>query len=127
MVKSKLYLPGNSKNNVALPLAPVEERSPADEQIPSAGMPRGLLLPKRSQLLANHLQRDGNLSTSQQGQSGRTSPALFDQLREAQRTVSNLIVRSAGQDPDRRLTRLLLDEVTGKPDLVVSNPSCVQH
>jgi len=56
-VKSKLYLPGNSNNNVALPLAPVEERSPADEQIPSAGMPRGLLLPKRSQVFANHLQR----------------------------------------------------------------------
>jgi len=48
-----------------------------------------------------------------------STPALFDQLREAQRTVSDLIVSSAGQDPDRRLTRLLLDEVMGKPDLVV--------
>ena len=45
-VKSKLYLPGNSNNNVALPLAPVEERSPADEQIPSAGMPRGIAAPQ---------------------------------------------------------------------------------
>ena len=45
-VKSKLYLPGNSNNNVALPLAPVEERSPADEQIPSAGMPRRIAAPQ---------------------------------------------------------------------------------
>jgi len=37
-----------------------------------------------------------------------STPALFDQLREAQRTVSDLIIRSAGQDPDERLTRLLL-------------------
>jgi hypothetical protein len=44
-----------------------------------------------------------------------TTPALFDQLREAQRAVSDLIVRSAGQDPDGRLTRLLLGEVTGGP------------
>jgi hypothetical protein len=45
-VKSKLYLPGNTNNNVALPLAPVEKRSPADEQIPSAGMPRGIAAPQ---------------------------------------------------------------------------------
>jgi integrase len=36
-----------------------------------------------------------------------TTPALFDQLREAQHAVSDLIVRSAGQDPDGRLTRPL--------------------
>jgi integrase len=33
-----------------------------------------------------------------------TTPALFDQLREAQHTVSELIVRSAGQPPDEKLT-----------------------
>jgi integrase len=42
-----------------------------------------------------------------------TTPALFDQLREAQRTVSELIVRSAGQAPDERLTRLLLGQLQG--------------
>jgi integrase len=61
----------------------------------------------RTKLLMNHqVSRDvtdAYLST----------PALFDQLREAQRTVSDLIVRSAGQDPDERLTRLLLSEVRG--------------
>ena len=61
----------------------------------------------RTKLLMNHqVSRDvtdAYLST----------PALFDQLREAQRTVSDLIVRSAGQDPDRRLTQLLLSEVRG--------------
>ena len=56
----------------------------------------------RTKLLMNHQVgrdvTDSYLST----------PALFDQLREAQRAVSDLIVRSAGQDPDGRLTRLLL-------------------
>jgi integrase len=42
-----------------------------------------------------------------------TTPALFDQLREAQRTVSELIVRSAGRAPDERLTRLLAGEIQG--------------
>jgi hypothetical protein len=62
---------------------------------------------RRTKLLMNHqVSRDvtdAYLST----------PALFDQLREAQRTVSNLIARSASQDPDERLTRLLLSEVRG--------------
>ncbi len=67
----------------------------------------------RTKLLMNHqVSRDVT-------DSYLSTPALFDQLREAQRTVSDLIVSSAGQDPDRRLTRLLLDEVMGKPDLVV--------
>ena len=43
-----------------------------------------------------------------------STPALFDQLREAQRTVTELIVRSAGQDPDRKLTRLPRDELMGR-------------
>ena len=63
----------------------------------------------RTKLLMNHqVSRDvtdAYLST----------PALFEQLREAQRTVSELIVRSAGQDPDKRLTRLLFAEVVGEP------------
>ena len=63
----------------------------------------------RTKLLMNHqVSRDvtdAYLST----------PALFEQLREAQRTVSELIVRSAGQDPDQRLTRLLVAEVSGGP------------
>jgi hypothetical protein len=42
-----------------------------------------------------------------------STPALFDQLREAQRTVSYLIVRSAGENSEERLTRLLLAEVRG--------------
>ncbi len=42
-----------------------------------------------------------------------TTPALFDQLREAQRTVSELIVRSAGQASDERLTQLLLGQLRG--------------
>jgi len=37
---------GSYTCRVALPLAPVEERSPADEQIPSAGMPRGIAAPQ---------------------------------------------------------------------------------
>ena len=64
----------------------------------------------RTKLLMNHQVNrdvtDAYLST----------PALFDQLREAQRMVSDLIVRSAGQDPDGRLTRLLLDEVRDASD-----------
>jgi integrase len=63
----------------------------------------------RTKLLMNHqVSRDvtdAYLST----------PALFEQLREAQRTVSELIVRSAGQDPDQRLTRLLVAEVSSGP------------
>ena len=61
----------------------------------------------RTKLLMNHqVSRDvtdAYLST----------PALFDQLREAQHTVSDLIVRSAGADSDERLTRLLLAELRG--------------
>jgi integrase len=61
----------------------------------------------RTKLLMNHqVSRDvtdAYLST----------PALFEQLREAQRAVSDLIARSAGQDPDGRLTGLLL---TGSRD-----------
>jgi integrase len=61
----------------------------------------------RTKLLMNHqVSRDvtdAYLST----------PALFDQLRDAQRAVSDLIVRSAGHDPDGRMTRLLLAEVAG--------------
>jgi integrase len=64
----------------------------------------------RTKLLMNHqVSRDVT-------DSYLSTPALFDQLREAQRTVSDLIVCSAGQDPDRRLTRLLLDEVMGIPN-----------
>lgn len=59
----------------------------------------------RTKLLMNHqVSRDvtdAYLST----------PALFDQLREAQCMVSELILRSAGQGADGKLTRLLLDEV----------------
>jgi len=59
----------------------------------------------RTKLLMNHqVSRDvtdAYLST----------PALFDQLRDAQRTVSDLIIRSAGQDPDGKLTRRLLENV----------------
>jgi hypothetical protein len=62
----------------------------------------------RTKLLMNHQVgrdvTDAYLST----------PALFDQLREAQRGVSELIVRSAGQDPDRRLTQLLVAEMPGE-------------
>ena len=51
-----------------------------------------------------------------------TTPALFDQLREAQRSVSELIVRSAGQAPDERLTRLLLGQLQGiAPSRAVSS------
>jgi hypothetical protein len=64
----------------------------------------------RTKLLMNHqVSRDVT-------DSYLSTPALFDQLREAQRAVSDLIVRSAGQDPDRKLTRRLLDDVTGRPD-----------
>ena len=70
----------------------------------------------RTKLLMNHqVSRDvtdAYLST----------PALFDQLREAQRTVSDLILRSAGQDPDERLTRLLLAAVRGGAVLPVVSP-----
>jgi site-specific recombinase XerD len=62
----------------------------------------------RTKLLMNHQVgrdvTDAYLST----------PALFDQLREAQREVSELIMRSAGQDPDRRLTQLLVAEMPGE-------------
>ena len=61
----------------------------------------------RTKLLMNHqINRDvtdAYLST----------PALFDQLRKAQRTVPDLIIRSAGRDPDERLTRPLLAAVKG--------------
>jgi integrase len=61
----------------------------------------------RTKLLMNHQVgrdvTDAYLST----------PALFDQLREAQREVSELIVRSAGQDPDRKLSQLLVAEMHG--------------
>jgi hypothetical protein len=40
---------GSYTCRVALPLAPVEERSPADEQTPSAGMPRGIAAPQAVQ------------------------------------------------------------------------------
>jgi hypothetical protein len=43
-----------------------------------------------------------------------STPALFDQLRDAQRTVSDLIMRSAGQDPDRRLTQCLSEEMPAR-------------
>lgn len=60
----------------------------------------------RTKLLMNHqVSRDvtdAYLST----------PALFDQLREAQSTVSDLIVRSAGPDPDKRLTVALRAELS---------------
>jgi integrase len=63
----------------------------------------------RTKLLMNHqVSRDvtdAYLST----------PALFEQLREAQRAVSELIVRSAGQDADLRLTQVLFAEVSGRP------------
>ena len=66
----------------------------------------------RTKLLMNHqVSRDVT-------DSYLSTPALFDQLREAQCVVSDLIVRSAGQDPDGRLTWLLLAEV---PDGAVSN------
>jgi hypothetical protein len=52
-----------------------------------------------------------------------TTPALFDQLREAQLAVSDLIVRSAGHDPDGKLTRPLLAEVTGGPGSRVVIPT----
>jgi integrase len=52
----------------------------------------------RTKLLMNHQVNrdvtDAYLST----------PALFDQLRDAQRTVSDLTMRSAGPNPDGRLT-----------------------
>lgn len=38
-----------------------------------------------------------------------STPALFDQLRDAQRIVSDLVLRSTGQNPDARLTKLLVD------------------
>ena len=67
----------------------------------------------RTKLLMNHqVSRDVT-------DSYLSTPALFDQLREAQRIVSDLILRSAGQDPDRKLTRPLRDEVMGRADLVV--------
>jgi integrase len=62
----------------------------------------------RTKLLMNHqVSRDvtdAYLST----------PALFDQLREAQRTVSDLILRSAGRDSDQRLTQLLIEQLGGR-------------
>jgi integrase len=62
----------------------------------------------RTKLLMNHqVSRDvtdAYLST----------PALFDQLRDAQRTVSDLILRSAGQDSDKRLTQLLIGQFGGR-------------
>jgi|SRR5271166_4634333 len=62
----------------------------------------------RTKLLMNHQVNrdvtDAYLST----------PALFDQLRDAQRTVSDLIMRSAGQDPDRRLTQRLSEEMPAR-------------
>jgi integrase len=61
----------------------------------------------RTKLLMNHqVSRDvtdAYLST----------PALFDQLREAQRMVSDLILRSAGPDTDERLTQLLIRQLGG--------------
>jgi integrase len=69
----------------------------------------------RTKLLMNHqVSRDvtdAYLST----------PALFDQLREAQSTVSELIVRSAGQDPDRRLALLLVDELPSRKSRIHGN------
>jgi hypothetical protein len=63
----------------------------------------------RTKLLMNHQVNrdvtDAYLSTT----------ALFDQLRDAQRTVSDLIIRSAGQDPDRRLTQRLAEEMPAPP------------
>jgi integrase len=60
----------------------------------------------RTKLLMNHQVgrdvTDAYLST----------PALFDQLREAQSTVSDLIVRSAGQHPDKRLAVALRAELS---------------
>ena len=53
---------GSHTCRVAPPLAPVEERSPADEQITSAGMPRGLLLLKRPQLFARSSSTGDDLS-----------------------------------------------------------------
>jgi integrase len=59
----------------------------------------------RTKLLMNHqVSRDVT-------DSYLSTPALFDQLREAQRAVSDLIVCSAGRDPDGRLTRLLFDQL----------------
>jgi hypothetical protein len=62
----------------------------------------------RTKLLMNHQVNrdvtDAYLST----------PALFDQLRDAQRTVSDLIMRSAGQNPDRRLTQCLSEEMPAR-------------
>jgi integrase len=59
----------------------------------------------RTKLLMNHqVSRDVT-------DSYLSTPALFDQLREAQRAVSDLIVSSAGQDADGRLTRLLLAQL----------------
>jgi len=61
----------------------------------------------RTKLLMNHqVSRDvtdAYLST----------PALFDQLREAQRMVSDLILRSAGSVSDDRLTQLLVQQFGG--------------
>jgi integrase len=62
----------------------------------------------RTKLLMNHQVNrdvtDAYLSTT----------ALFDQLRDAQRTVSDLIIRSAGQHPDGKLTQRLLENVPGR-------------
>lgn len=70
----------------------------------------------RTKLLMNHqVNRDVT-------DSYLSTPALFDQLREAQRAVSDLIVRSAGQDPNGRLTRLLRAEVPGGPVSRVTIP-----
>ena len=90
---------------------------------PRSGTVLGILIERSARLQALDRLRTKLLMNHQVSRdvtdSYLSTPALFDQLREAQRTVSDLIVSSAGQDPDRRLTRLLLDEVMGKPDLVV--------
>jgi hypothetical protein len=59
-----------------------------------------------------------------------STPALFDQLREAQRTVSDVIIRRAGQDPDERLTRLLLAAVVSpiaSPEYSVASRNQARH
>jgi integrase len=70
----------------------------------------------RTKLLMNHqINRDvtdAYLST----------PALFDQLRDAQRTVSDLIIRSAGQDPDGRLTQRLFEDVPSRRPSHLAKP-----
>jgi integrase len=69
----------------------------------------------RTKLLMNHqVSRDvtdAYLST----------PALFDQLREAQEMVSDLILRSAGRDADAKLTRRLQEDVKPSRDSLESS------